>query len=97
MPKPSRPDLGHRGYRRAREEMFAIYGTTCHICAHPGAREADHLVPYSRLADKTRMPSAHDMRPAHGGNARCPVCLRACNAERGNRPIPQRMNHSEDW
>lgn len=84
-----------RPYRRARAQMFATYGDTCHICGHAGAREADHLVPVSHDSDQPVDP--HLMRPAHGGNAPCPVCGRACNAERGAGPIIRTLRTSQDW
>lgn len=76
--------------------MFAIYGDTCHLCGHHGAGEADHLTPISIDADQPIDP--HLMRPAHGVNARCPVCGRACNTERGNRAITHPpLRTSQDW
>ncbi|MEU6085606.1 hypothetical protein ABZ865_02165 [Streptomyces sp. NPDC047085] len=51
-----------RPYQRARREMFAIYGTICHLCGHDGAGEADHLVPISVDSDQPLDP--HRMRPA---------------------------------
>lgn len=84
-----------RPYQRARREMFAIYGTICHLCGHDGAGEADHLVPIS--IDSTQPVDPHGMRPAHGANAPCPTCGRRCNASRGNRPITKPLKTSEAW
>lgn len=67
--------------------MFAIYGDTCHLCGHPGADEADHLVPIS--VDAGQPVDPHEMRPAHGVHG-CPYCpapggrTRKCNQEKGN-------------
>lgn len=92
---------GGRPYRRARGQMFAIYGDRCHLCGHHGAGEADHLIPISIDADQPIDP--HAMRPSHGSNAPCPVCPprngkpRACNQERGNRAITRPLKTSQDW
>jgi hypothetical protein len=75
--------------------MFAIFGDVCHLCGHGGAREADHLTPLSLDPDQPIDPYA--MRPAHGGNGRCPTCQRACNAERGNGEITKHLRTSQDW
>lgn len=94
MPQRSRHRAG-RPWQRARRQMFAIYGTTCHLCGHDGAGEADHLMPISVDPDQPLDP--HTMRPAHGANSRCPTCGRACNTERGNRPITRPLRTSQDW
>lgn len=80
-----------RPYRRARQQMFAAYGTICHLCGHPGATEADHLVPIS--IDESQPVDYRGMRPAHG-IAGCPHCplvdgkRRKCNQARGNGTRP---------
>jgi hypothetical protein len=84
-----------RPYRRAREQMFAIYGDICHLCGHAGATEADHIIPVSLDPDQPDDPYA--MRPAHGGNGKCRTCGRACNAERGNGPVVRTLRTSQDW
>lgn len=94
MPGASRHRAG-RPYARARREMFAIYGTVCHICNHEGAGEADHLEPVSLNPGQPVDP--HLMRPAHGANAPCPTCGRLCNTERGNRPIQRAIKTSQAW
>lgn len=76
-----------RPWRRAKKQMHAIYGYTCHLCGHHGAGEADHLIPLDTWPDQPIDP--HAMRPCHGSNYPCPVCRgrggkgRACNQERG--------------
>lgn len=75
-----------RPYRRARALMFAAYGHMCHLCGHPGATDADHLVPIS--VDSTQPVDYRLMRPAHGvrGCTYCPTVdgrLRKCNQSRG--------------
>jgi hypothetical protein len=103
MPR-SRHRVG-RPYRTARKRMFAMYGTICHLCGHDGAGEADHLDPISLTPGQRIDPQR--MRPAHGSNAPCPVCVgadgkpRACNQERGTKPIEalttRRPPTSESW
>jgi hypothetical protein len=91
-----------RPYRTARKRMFEIYGDTCHLCGHGQAGEADHLEPISIDGDQPIDP--HAMRPSHGANAPCPVCVgnsgrpRACNQERGNGPVTApTLLTSRDW
>lgn len=84
-----------RPYRRARDQMFALYGRTCIHCGHGGAGEADHLVPIS--LDSTQPIDPHAMRPSHGSNYRCPTCGRACNQERGVKAIGSMFRPALDW
>ena len=83
-----------RPTRRARAQMFAMYGDLCHLCGHPGADSADHLVPISVAPHQPVSP--HGMRPAHGRP--CPTCGRRCNAERGTSELlVEPLATSEDW
>lgn len=92
----------HNGaaYRTARALMFARHGDMCHLCGHPGARQADYLVPVS--VDPTQRPDADLMRPAHGGGRPgttdnpCPVCGRRCNQSKGNR-VERVLKTSRAW
>ncbi|MCX4752904.1 hypothetical protein [Kitasatospora purpeofusca] len=84
-----------RPYRRARQQMFAIYGDHCHLCGHPGAGDADHLRPVSVDSDQPVDP--HLMRPAHGALSPCPTCGRHCNQERGAGPVTRPLTTSEPW
>jgi 5-methylcytosine-specific restriction endonuclease McrA len=84
-----------RPYQRARRQMFAIYGTRCHLCGHEGAGEADHLVPIS--LDPGQPIDPHGMRPAHGANSPCPTCGGKCNSSRGAGPITRPLPTSQDW
>lgn len=89
-----------RPYRRAREQMFAIYGHTCHLCGHDGAHTADHLTPVS--LDPEQPISPHDMRPAHGTRGGqppnpCPTCGRLCNQERGAGPVDAVFTPALTW
>lgn len=89
-----------RRYRVARALMFQIYGTVCIICGHPGARQADHLVPISQNPHQPIDP--HGLRPAHGnrhryGDDRCPTCGLACNQSRGAKPLGLAASEVEDY
>ncbi len=79
-----------RPRQRARDACFAAWGTVCWVCKHPGAYEVDHLLERARGGD----PFDQDnLRPVHGSNAPCPVCIspstgrpRCCNQERNRKP-----------
>ena len=83
------PPAKHRGgyaFRKAKAEMLARYGDTCHLCGHAGARQADHLDPLAFDPEQDVDPDL--MRPAHGGaqgeyDNPCATCHRRCNQERG--------------
>lgn len=81
--------------------MHAVYGYVCHLCGHGGAGEADHLDPVGLAPDQPidwRL-----MRPSHGSNYPCSVCPgrggkgRACNQERGIKPIESMFRPALDW
>lgn len=71
-----------RPYLRARAQMFAHYGTVCHLCGHDGATDADHIVPIT--VDSEQPVDPHGMRPAHGVRG-CSTCGQRCNQVKGNR------------
>ncbi len=91
----ARRHRGGRPFTRAKAQMFATYGTHCHICGHDGGLEADHLIPLSEWPDQPIDPDA--MRPAHGSNYPCPVCQRECNQERGTKPLDQLFRPKHNW
>lgn len=104
MPRTPNPaNIGRRGARwtQAKQRMFQMWGTDCWWCGHPGAHEADHLV---RLADGGDPYEVANLRPAHGSNSPCPVCIspttgraRCCNQERNRkRPVVPRQSMSVD-
>lgn len=88
IPRKGRP------YRRARQQMFEIFGDICHLCGHAGATDADHIVPVA--VDRDQPVSAQDMRPAHGVGG-CPTCGRKCNQSRGARPVGATLRTSRAW
>jgi hypothetical protein len=78
---------GGRPFTRAKRQMFATYGTDCHLCGHPDGLEADHLTP---LRDWPDQPIDHTLiRPSHGSNYPCQLCPwptgkgKPCNQVRG--------------
>ncbi|SCL21670.1 5-methylcytosine-specific restriction enzyme A [Micromonospora inyonensis] len=81
-----RPSARQRGYtteyERNRATLLAA-STTCGICGHPGADQADHRTPTSHGG----APALANLRPAHGTKP-CETCGRRCNQERGAPPIP---------
>lgn len=69
---------------RWRKKVFEMWGRTCHLCNHPGADSADHLVPLAVWVNQPYDPRIS--RPAHGV-AGCPTCKVKCNSSRGHRAL----------
>lgn len=99
---PDPANIGRRGtrWRNAKAAAFAMWGTDCWWCGHPGGYEADHL---QRLADGGDPYDPANLRPSHGSNYPCPVCIspstgrpRCCNQERNRRSRPARQSLSVD-
>lgn len=90
MPNPRKG----RPYRRARQQMFDMFGRVCHICGHDGATDADHVTPLA--ADPRQPVSPLNLRPAHGVRG-CPTCGKACNQARGAKPIAKLLRTSRPW
>ena len=67
-----------------KKRVLAMWGTTCHLCGHPGAYTADHLIPVSQWNNQPY--DAHLGRPAHGVDG-CPTCKVKCNSSRGNKQL----------
>jgi len=89
-------NVGRRGsrWRAAKAAALRMWGTDCWLCGHPGGYEGDHVV---RLADGGDPYDPSNIRPAHGSNYPCPVCVtaagkaRCCNQERNRRaPVSER-------
>jgi 5-methylcytosine-specific restriction endonuclease McrA len=82
---------GHR-YREARRVLLE-HNTTCHLCGHAGADQADHVAPRS-LNPELDDADPSNLAPVHGVKG-CPTCGEKCNQVKGNgtltRPISSRM------
>lgn len=63
---------------RARR-VLERHGTVCHLCGHPGADVADHVVALSAGGPDTEA----NLRPAH--QAPCPTCHRRCHQAKTQR------------
>lgn len=73
---------------RARAEVFAEWGTVCHLCGGEGADTVDHVVPRSvarRLGLEVGVFDVENLRPAH----------RRCNSGRGVGVVRKRPAISE--
>lgn len=83
---PTTPTNWRRGprYQRWRVEVHERWGWDCHLCGHPGATSADHLVPLSVWPNQPY--DARLARPAHGVEG-CETCGVKCNSSRGNRAL----------
>lgn len=89
---PTTPTNWRRGpkYLVWKARVFELWGTTCHLCGHPEAHSADHLVPVSVWPNQPYDPRL--AKPAHGvvqpdGSEGCPTCHAKCNSSRGNRAL----------
>jgi hypothetical protein len=81
MSRHSEDGRRYRILRRAYLEANPV----CWICGHGGSNQIDHDPP--RAQHKAKLDQS-TWRPAHGnGMGRCPTCGRACNQERGTKPI----------
>lgn len=72
-----------RGYGRQHEvnrEAVLKASRICWLCGHPGADQADDVIPKSQGGTS----ALANLRPAHGTNP-CSTCGRRCNQSRGNR------------
>ena len=54
----------------------------CHLCGHPGADAADHVVPLAQGGSDT----VDNLRPAHHFEP-CPTCGVKCNRVKGDKVI----------
>lgn len=89
-----RADLTSYGYRKARARVLAE-SDTCIVCGHNGADSTDHIHPVSK-GGATADPD--NLAPIHGVKG-CPVCLRKCNNEKGDKPLSAvtQLVTSRDW
>ena len=90
----NRDELTSYEFRKLRARVLAE-SDVCIVCGHGGSDAADHIHPVSKGGAR-RDPD--NLAPIHGV-AGCPVCLRKCNSEKGNRPLAEvvQLVTSVDW
>lgn len=89
-----RSELTSYEYRKLRAQVLGE-SDVCVVCGHGRATAVDHLVPVSKGG--ARLDPAN-LAPIHGVKG-CPVCLRKCNSEKGDRPLGEvvQLRTSVDW
>ena len=80
---PRGDGYGGRPAQRWVALVLDTYGTTCHLCQHPGADSGDHLLP--RSTHPHLMYDVGNGRPAH--HQPCPVCGVRCQTRRKDKPL----------
>lgn len=96
---PSR-SAGRKGrpWRRIRAQVIADHAGICYLCGHPGAGDADHVIPLAQWRAQGGHPEdPANLRPAHGALSRCKVCARACNQMKGDRQHTPTARASRAW
>ncbi|GII89639.1 hypothetical protein Ssi03_76290 [Sphaerisporangium siamense] len=89
-----RAELATYEYRKTRARILAT-STVCIVCGHGGSDAVDHIVAVKRGGARL---DPQNMAPIHGVDG-CPVCLRKCNNEKGDKPLAEvrRLVTSRDW
>lgn len=89
-----RSELTSYEFRKIRARILTA-SDVCIVCGHGAATAIDHVTPVS--AGGARRDPAN-LAPIHGVHG-CPVCLRKCNNEKGNRPLSAvvQLVTSVDW
>ncbi|MEU8531583.1 HNH endonuclease [Streptomyces parvulus] len=89
-----RSELVSYEFRKLRAHVLAE-SDVCLVCGHGAADAVDHIQPVSKGGHRL---DPDNLAPIHG-NAGCPVCLRKCNAEKGDRPLSEvvQLRTSVDW
>lgn len=90
----NRGELTSYEYRQIRGRILAE-SDVCIVCGHAAADAVDHIIPVSKGGARL---DPDNLAPIHGVNG-CGVCLRKCNSEKGNRPLPEvvQLVTSVDW
>lgn len=93
-PMANRDELVSYEYRQMRARLLAA-SDVCIVCGHGGSDTADHVIPVSKGGARL---DPENLAPIHG-NAGCPVCLRKCNNEKGDKPLAEvtQLVTSVDW
>lgn len=89
-----RSELVSYEFRKLRAQVLAD-SDVCIVCGHGHADAVDHIQPVSKGGARK---DPDNLAPIHGVKG-CPVCLRKCNSEKGDRPLNQilYLNTSVDW
>lgn len=89
-----RAELATYAYRKIRARILAT-SNVCIVCGHGGSDAVDHVIPVARGGARL---DPQNMGPIHGVDG-CPVCLRKCNNEKGDKPLAEvrRLVTSRDW
>ncbi|TFE42492.1 HNH endonuclease [Streptomyces sp. ICN441] len=89
-----RSELTSYAYRKLRARILAE-SDVCILCGHGAADATDHVIPVSKGGAEL---DPDNLAPIHGVDG-CPVCLRKCNNEKGNKALTEvtRLVTSRDW
>ncbi|MFJ8081975.1 HNH endonuclease [Streptomyces sp. NPDC096205] len=89
-----RSELTSYEWRQLRARTLAA-SDVCIVCGHGAADTADHIQPVSKGGARL---DPDNVAPIHGVHG-CPVCLRKCNSEKGDRPLADvvQLVTSVDW
>ncbi|MFF8910179.1 HNH endonuclease [Streptomyces olivaceoviridis] len=89
-----RTELTSYQWRQLRARTLAA-SDVCIVCGHRAADAVDHIQPVSKGGARL---DPDNVAPIHGVNG-CPVCLRKCNSEKGDRPLSEvvQLHTSVDW
>ncbi|MEU3255924.1 HNH endonuclease [Streptomyces sp. NPDC006997] len=89
-----RSELTSYEYRQTRARVLAE-SDICIVCGHTAADAVDHIQPVSKGGARK---DPDNLAPIHG-TAGCPVCLRKCNSEKGDKPLNEvvQLHTSVDW
>ena len=78
-----------RAIRARNAKVVRDGGGICHLCGHPGADAADHVVPLAQGGSDT----IDNLRPAHHFVA-CETCGLKCNRVKGDRIVTPIMRRT---
>ncbi|MFF3377783.1 HNH endonuclease [Streptomyces sp. NPDC002680] len=89
-----RSELTSYEFRRMRARILAE-SDVCLVCGHGQVDAVDHVHPVSKGGARL---DPDNLSPIHCV-ASCPVCLRKCNSEKGNRSLAEvaQLVTSVDW
>ncbi|MCH5677842.1 HNH endonuclease [Streptomyces gilvus] len=89
-----RSELTEYEFRKIRARVLTE-SDVCIVCGHGHADAVDHIQPVARGGARR---SPDNLAPIHGVKG-CPVCLRKCNNEKGDRPLAAvvQLVTSVDW